>query len=72
MKLATQIKGFRTARNLTLNKVAIGTGLSLSYLSDLERGRTIPSISTLERIASFYGLRVTVRFIDNEQEPDHK
>ena len=38
-----------------LQRVADHTGLSVSFLSDLERGRTMPSLKTLARLATFYG-----------------
>lgn len=35
----------------------------MSFLGDIERGRTNPSLSTLEKIATAYGMRVSVSFI---------
>lgn len=51
MKLQDRLKELRMARDLTLKGVADVTGLSVSYLSDIERGRTTPTLNTLESIA---------------------
>ena len=34
------------------------TGISIPYLSDLERGRTNPSLETLQTLANAYGISV--------------
>jgi DNA-binding XRE family transcriptional regulator len=52
------IRTARKQRDMTLAEVAEKTGLSISFLSDLERGRTDPSLSTLRRIAACYGMPV--------------
>ncbi len=44
----------RKRKDMTLAEVAEATGLSVSFLSDLERGRTDPSFSTLKKLASCY------------------
>jgi transcriptional regulator with XRE-family HTH domain len=51
MKLQDRLKEMRTARDLTLKGLAERTSLSVSYLSDLERGKTTPSLGTLETLA---------------------
>lgn len=38
----------------TLAQVSEATKLSVSFLSDVERGRTKPSLDTLERLSRFY------------------
>lgn len=58
MKLHDRLRELRTARSLTLKGLAERTGLSVSYLSDIERGRTTPSLATLESLAS--ALEMTV------------
>jgi len=52
MKLQERLKALRTAQNWTLKDLAARSGLSVSYLSDLERGRTVPSLGALEMLAS--------------------
>jgi XRE family transcriptional regulator, regulator of sulfur utilization len=51
MKLQDRLKELRTNKDLKLRVIAERSGLSVSYLSDIERGRTIPTLSTLEAIA---------------------
>lgn len=63
MNIPSQLRLMRSVRGLTLADVATGTGLSVSYLSDLERGRTNPSIETLEKIATFYGVELFISFV---------
>lgn len=54
MKLGDRLRELRQQQEQTLLQVAKSTELSVSYLSDLERGRTNPSIDTLERLAAHY------------------
>jgi XRE family transcriptional regulator, regulator of sulfur utilization len=54
MELNDRIKQARREKNLTLKQVSQGSGISIPYLSDLERGRATPSLETLVTIASFY------------------
>lgn len=56
MKLGDRLREVRRARAMTLAQVADVVKLSVSYLSDLERGRTNPSMDTLEQLAACYGL----------------
>jgi transcriptional regulator with XRE-family HTH domain len=51
MTLHERLKEMRKARDFTLKELAARTGLSVSYLSDLERGRTMPPLPTLETLA---------------------
>lgn len=58
MKLQDRLKELRTNKDLTLKGVAERSGLSVSYLSDIERGRTTPTLNTLEAIADALGMSV--------------
>lgn len=55
--------------NKSLAEIAEKSGISVSYLSDLERGRTLPSIDTLEKLARAYGMTLAIRFMDGNGEP---
>lgn len=48
--LGSVIRGARRRAGLTLSQVAGRTGLSVSYLSQVERDRLAPSVSALKRI----------------------
>lgn len=54
MKLGERLRELRQGQELTLLQLSNETTLSVSYLSDIERGRTTPSLDTLEKIAKFY------------------
>jgi XRE family transcriptional regulator, regulator of sulfur utilization len=58
MKLGERLREVRQQRDQTLVQVAQTIDLSVSYLSDLERGRTQPSLDTLERLAAHYHVTV--------------
>lgn len=48
--IGTRIKAARKGCKLSLKETAALTGVSVSYLSDLERGRTEPSLKTLRKL----------------------
>lgn len=58
MRLQERLKEVRTARDLTLKGLAARTSLSVSYLSDMERGRTTPPLATLETLATALDMTV--------------
>lgn len=66
VKLGSKLRRFRKSRRLTLANVGEETGLSVSFLSDVERGRTKPSLDTLEKLADFYGVSVNEVLLDTE------
>ena len=47
-----RLRAMRTARGLTMRTLAKMSGLSLNTLSLIERGRTSPSVNTLQRLAT--------------------
>lgn len=49
--LGQRIKELRKQNNLTLKQLASQSHISISYLSDIERGRCNPSLETLHNIA---------------------
>ena len=58
MRLAERFRELRKERGWRLKDVAEATGLSIPYLSDLERDRTNPSLETLRTLAEAYGMSV--------------
>lgn len=58
MKLNERLREVRHKRDVTLLQVGEVTKLSVSYLSDLERGRAKPSLDTLERLAAYYEISI--------------
>lgn len=49
------LREWRAARGLTLQEVADKTGISKSYLSAIELGKSSPTVRTLEEIAKALG-----------------
>lgn len=71
MNLGEKLRLLRkSTRELTLAEVAKQTGLSVSFLSDLERGQTRPSLDTLEKLSNFYGVNTNelIETINNEKK----
>ena len=50
--MGAEIRKLRKARKLTLQELSEATGISLSYLSEIERGLTNPTVEAMEAIAS--------------------
>lgn len=50
-ELGRRIRKLRLDRRMTLKQVEQGSGLSATHLSEIERGRTSPTIGALVRIA---------------------
>lgn len=59
MQLGDRIRELRKNKGEKLKDTSEGTQISVSYLSDIERGRTNPSLQTLETIADHFGITVT-------------
>ena len=57
-----RFRRLRTRRGLSLAQVARATGVSVGFLSALERGQMRSSIATLRRIARFYRTNILALF----------
>ena len=64
-----ELRRVRRARGLTLVAVGHAVGLSFSFLSDMERGRTEPSLSTLRKLAQLYGVSMAAIVAAEEVQP---
>ena len=58
MKIHHRMKTVRRAHDLTLKELAVRTTFSVSSLSDIERGKTTPSLGTLEALSAAFGMTV--------------
>lgn len=58
MVIGESIKELRARQNLTQAELATKTGISRSYLADVERGRYNPSLDTLSKIADALGTTI--------------
>lgn len=63
------LRRLRELHDMTLAQQATRSGLSISYLSDIERGRTPPTLLTLRKIMDCYDLRLVFRAQDHDAEP---
>lgn len=67
LNIGLRLRELRLARGLTLEQVAANTGLSVSFLSLLERDKVSVSVDNLERLARYYQVHM-VHFFDLPQE----
>lgn len=56
--LGLRLRALRAETGQTLSQVSERTGVSISYLSDIERGRRLPALDVLDRLCHGYGLLV--------------
>ena len=59
MLLGERIRELRNLKEEKLKETSRGANLSVSYLSDIERGRTKPSIKTLGSLATHFDISIT-------------
>jgi transcriptional regulator with XRE-family HTH domain len=60
--LASDIRALRKARSLTLAEVALKLGRSIGWLSQVERGMSIPSLGDLRAFAELFEVPVSLFF----------
>ena len=65
--LGTRIRELRMNRNLTLEQVSTETGLSVSFLSTVERNKASISVENLEKLAKYYQVHI-VHFFNAPEE----
>jgi transcriptional regulator with XRE-family HTH domain len=53
------VRGLRQARGLTLETLADKANMNVTYLSDIERGRSNPTLGKLGDLATVFGIRVS-------------
>lgn len=59
------LRELRIQQGITLETLATAVGLTPGHLSQLERGRASPSVSTLTRLADYYRVPVAFFFEDD-------
>lgn len=69
MVIGTRLRGLREERKLSQGDIEERTGLLRCYISRVENGHTIPSIETLERIASALELPLYQLFFEGDEPP---
>jgi len=67
MDLGSKLKNIRkNIKGYTLQDVFEGTEISVSFLSDMERGKTKPSLETLQKLANFYQVNLSDLLEDSQ------
>jgi transcriptional regulator with XRE-family HTH domain len=69
MSLGTRIQDLRRKRGLTTRELATGVQVTSSLISQIEHGKTSPSLDTLRRIAKALGVPLTYLLIEDDLEP---
>ena len=69
LDVGRRLREIRRARRLTLREVSARAGISESFLSQLERGRSGATIASLQRIASALELEVSDLFSPDGARP---
>jgi DNA-binding transcriptional MerR regulator/mannose-6-phosphate isomerase-like protein (cupin superfamily) len=64
-----RLRRMRLKRGLSLAQVARTTGVSVGFLSALERGQMSASVGTLRRLAHFYHMNILALFEPSEANP---
>lgn len=62
IELGRRVRERRTDRGLTLKQLANRTSLSVSLISQIELGKSAASLSTLQKLATALGVRMTYFF----------
>ena len=65
MDIAKKITFYRTTKGYTTNKLSIASGLSQSFVRDLELGKKQPTIESLSLICDALGISLK-EFFDDE------
>lgn len=66
-RIGPAIRRLRQAQQLSLSDLAERTGISVSYLSRLEKGRSVPSFTLLSQLGNELGVDIGF-FVDTERE----
>jgi DNA-binding transcriptional MerR regulator/quercetin dioxygenase-like cupin family protein len=67
--LGTHLRRLRLKRKLSLAQVAHTCGVSIGFLSAIERGQMSASVGTLRRLAKFYNENILAMFEPPEENP---
>ena len=69
MVIGTRLRNLRAAKNFSQGDIEKRTGLLRCYISRVENGHTVPSIETLERLASALEIPLFQLFYDGDEPP---
>lgn len=66
--LRNNLKYYRKLKHLTQEQLSDLSGVSTDYISELERGKKVPSIKRLEMIANAMNIEIYKFFISENQQ----
>src|SRR4051812_45570056 len=67
-KVGARVRTLRRERGLTIEQLAAATGLTKGFISQLERDRTAPSLSSIARICDALGVSLS-RIFERDPAP---
>jgi len=67
--LGREVRSLRHARDMTLEELGAKTGLSVGFLSQIERGLSNPSVIALHDIGKALGVNISWFFAENDPGP---
>jgi transcriptional regulator with XRE-family HTH domain len=68
--MGQSVRELRVAKEMTLQELSVGTNLSVGYLSQVERGLSVPSVSALRMIANTLDVTVSWFFRPSEKDTE--
>ncbi|MEM1432325.1 MAG: XRE family transcriptional regulator [Pseudomonadota bacterium] len=71
-EIGPDIRALRKARKWTLKELADQIGRSVGWLSQVERGQTVPSVQDLSELAHRFGISVSFFFRSAEQVQEER
>ena len=72
MTLNETLRILRQAKGWSQTRLARESGVSQTYISDLEAGRSNPTVPVLKRLAAALGVRVSDLIGEGEEQPEAK
>ena len=57
--LGITLKALRAEKGVSQEKLALNTGIDRRYMSDIENGRRNVSLEIIEKLAAFFGMKVS-------------
>lgn len=67
--VGTDIRALRKSRGITISDMADRLGRSLGFISQIERGLSVPSIEDLRAIAAIFDVPISFFFGDKSENP---
>jgi len=67
LAIGRRVREVRKSKGLTIKETALGVGVSVGLISQIENEQVTPAISTLMKIASFLGVDITYFFQAEER-----